>query len=88
MNPPTCDELDDSHVFVAAQHVVSPTAAALRHPGAPTNRPAHAAATPLRHPPTLTRPRWGRELWVPDGFRCHKLIRGCDMPSGTDTTGW
>ena len=49
MNPPTCDELDDSHVLVAAQRVVSPTAAARCHLGAPTNRPAYAAATSLRH---------------------------------------
>ncbi len=49
MNPPTCDELDDSHVLVAAQCVFSTTEAARCHPGAPTNRLAHAAATRLRH---------------------------------------
>ncbi|WP_287157100.1 hypothetical protein [Chloroflexus sp.] len=43
MNPPTCDELDYIHVLVAAQRVLSTTAAARCHPGAPTNGPAHAA---------------------------------------------
>nr|AAG15213.1 unknown [Chloroflexus aurantiacus] len=42
----------------------------------------------LRLAPTLIRPRWGRELWVQDSFCCRKLVQGCDMPSGTDTTGW
>jgi hypothetical protein len=49
MNPPTCDELDYIHVLVAAQHVFSNTEAARCHPGAPTNRPAHAASTRLLH---------------------------------------
>lgn len=31
-------------------------------------------------------PRWGRELWVQDSFRCRKLIWGCDTPSGTGRT--
>lgn len=49
MNPPTGDDLDDSHVLIAAQHVVSTPAAARCQPGVPTTRPAHAAATRLRH---------------------------------------
>jgi len=34
----------------------------------------------LRHAPTLTRPRWGRELPVPDDSRWRKLVPACDTP--------
>ncbi len=78
MNPPKCDELDYIHVLVAAQHVLSTTAAAHCHPGAPTNGPAHAASTRLLHRCCVD----GTTVWE-EVRPCVSVTTGCLMIDDT-----